>query len=675
MRRSAFILPRFPKAALVIAFAGAFSVVSTGFGPAANAREPKLVEGKTTLYQKVLTRPGAKLAQGVGAPGEQEVDPFTVYYVYERMPVDGGGPTYLEVGNDTKGNVVGFMTEAETIPWRHSMILSFAERVNRDRVVFLKDEASLDAWIKDSQAAKKAAAARQEIDKKQSVPENSPVISIEPKALVDFKTNFYMLPVLSAQRVTLPSGFPARKVHLASVTRSDPAVQQAKPRRRLNLEDLNKYRAGVVFVIDASSSMQPYIDRTRAIMGQVLDQVAEVGLSDRVRFGLVAYRDDPEKVKDIEFLTKTFANPNDTASKEAFVSAIEPLKASRVSTRAFSEDGFAAIDHALKQIDWEAFDGRYLVMITDASSREGKTAYASTNLNSGDVANLIRSKNAALYVFHQKSPVGVDDHAKGEAQYKVISAFPGIAPLYYPVEAGDPEAFSETMGKLATSLIEQVKGGKEAVKAQLLQEARQAEATAKPAQSGPVDVEKSAALVGQAMAMRYLGKVQGSEAPPMFESWTLDRDLEKPSIASLEVRVLVTKNQMSDLQRTLQSTVEALETGQIEPDELFNRLRSAAVAMGRDPSTVGQGDVKNMADTGLMGEYLEGLPYQSKIMRLDEDEWVDKSIEEQEEIINDIYSKIDLYQRLHDDDKLWIALHDGDDPGDFVYPLLIDSLP
>ena len=63
-------------------------------GPAlAQARTPLLIEGKTTLYQSVLTRPGVKIAEGVGAPGTVPVQPFTPLYVYERMPVDGGGPT------------------------------------------------------------------------------------------------------------------------------------------------------------------------------------------------------------------------------------------------------------------------------------------------------------------------------------------------------------------------------------------------------------------------------------------------------------------------------------------------------------------------------------------------------------------------------------------------------
>jgi serine/threonine-protein kinase PpkA len=141
------------------------------------------------------------------------------------------------------------------------------------------------------------------------------------------------------------------------------------------------------------------------------------------------------------------------------------------------------------------------------------------------------------------------------------------------------------------------------------------------------------------------------------------------------VRALLSKNQLSDLQKTLQVTVEALEKGQIDPSDLFNQIRSASVAIGRDPSRVGQGNVKNLEATGLMGEYLDGLPYQSQLMGLTEDDWVRMGVGEQQAIIDGVYSKIQLYQRFHDDARRWIALNEGDDPGDWVYPVPLDVLP
>ena len=351
----------------------------------AQPRTPLLIEGKTTLYQRVLTRPGVKIAEGVGAPGTIAVQPFTPLYVYERMPVDGGGPTYLEVGADSKGRVLGFLKEDETIQWEHSLVLAFAERANRDRTLFFEQQAGLDEWLGSADLLVKADAARRDIDAGK-LPDTSPIISIEPEAYVDFESNFYMLPILEAKSKRLPTGFRVREVKIASVTREEAKPVTEQPlRRRVNPDALNNFRAGVVFVIDASSSMQPYIARTRWVMEDVLKRVEAAGLADRVRFGLVGYRDDPAKVPDIEYLTRTFADPNKIKGADDFKLAVEPLAASKVSTREFAEDGFAGIDAAFKTIDWSGFDARSIILITDASSREGNSKLSTTGLNTAEV--------------------------------------------------------------------------------------------------------------------------------------------------------------------------------------------------------------------------------------------------------------------------------------------------
>ncbi|WP_417513557.1 vWA domain-containing protein [Minwuia sp.] len=638
----------------------------------AQDRRPLLLEGKTALYQKILTRPDASLAEGPGGPGTRALDPFTVLYIYQRHPVDGGGQTYLEVGPDAKGTVSGFLPESATVPWDHALVLAFTDRGNRDRVLFLEDEASLDRWLNDPNLALRAEEARKRADER-TLPEDSPVLSIEPEAYVDFANEFYMLPVLEAKPKRLPGRKRAMGVRIASVTRDDaPKLQLLNTRQ--NLEALGEFRAGVVFVIDASSSMQPYISRTRKVMREVLDKVADAGLKDKVRFGVVGYRDDPAKVKGVGYLTRTFADPNQIESTTDFQTAVEPLSASKVSTRAFSEDAFAAIDHAMGRIDWQGFDARYLVLITDASARDASSPIATLPLTAADMRRDIQGGSKALptamYVLHLKTPVGADDHAKAEAQYTELSRLDSGRSLYYPVPSGDPAAFERKVGSLADALVEQVRQTRDAKDASDI-----ANAPAAPSGDTDDDLRQSAAEVGRAMALAYLGRVSGSKAPPMFEAWASDRDFADPTVPAFSVRLLLSKNQLSDLQRTMQATVTALDAGQIDPGDFFNQLRSAATAMGRDPNQVGQGDVRNLAATGLMGEYLEGLPYQSRIMSLTEDDWIRMSVGEQQSIIDDVNSKIRLYQRFHDDSDRWIALNDGDDAGDRVYPVPLDALP
>jgi len=151
--------------------------------------------------------------------------------------------------------------------------------------------------------------------------------------------------------------------------------------------------------------------------------------------------------------------------------------------------------------------------------------------------------------------------------------------------------------------------------------------------------------------------------------------VKNPDVKAFTTRVLLNKNQLSDLQSTLRRLVEAYEKSQIDPGSFFNQLRSAAVAMGRDPSKLGQGKAKNLEEAGLMGEYLDGLPYQSQLMSIDFDAWTNMGVGGSQAIIDNLKSRIALYQRFHDDVDKWVKLNPAASDGDRVYPVPIDSLP
>jgi hypothetical protein len=161
----------------------------------------------------------------------------------------------------------------------------------------------------------------------------------------------------------------------------------------------------------------------------------------------------------------------------------------------------------------------------------------------------------------------------------------------------------------------------------------------------------------------------------MFEAWAMDRDVRNRELPSFTVRVLLTKNQLSDLQATVRRLAEAYEKTQLDPANFFNQLRSAAVAMGRDPSKLGQGQAKNLEQAGLMAEYLEGLPYQSPVMSMSFDTWANLSVGQSQAMVDNLKSLVVLYTRFHDDVDRWVKLNPNASDGDRVYPVPIDSLP
>ncbi|MOA20087.1 hypothetical protein D3C78_1405070 [compost metagenome] len=186
---------------------------------------------------------------------------------------------------------------------------------------------------------------------------------------------------------------------------------------------------------------------------------------------------------------------------------------------------------------------------------------------------------------------------------------------------------------------------------------------------------EDAALIGHAMQLAYLGKTTGTQAPPVFQAWISDRDLIKQNLPTTDVRVLLTKAQLSDLSDVLKQIVDAANEGMISPSEMFTRLRSVAATMGADPNQLKQGSTTRVADLGVLGEYLEDLPYQSEVLNLDEETWKGLDGLAQEKFIRNLSTKLRHYQRYNADVDRWVALAPGSDSRDNVYPVPLEMMP
>ena len=100
---------------------------------------PLLQEGKKTLYQRVVSHPGAMPLKEArdGAPAAREaLVPFTVLYVYARQG------DWLQVGLDTRAPL-GWLKKDQATDWNQSLTLLFTPRTGRDPVLFFKTEKDL----------------------------------------------------------------------------------------------------------------------------------------------------------------------------------------------------------------------------------------------------------------------------------------------------------------------------------------------------------------------------------------------------------------------------------------------------------------------------------------------------------------------------------------------------
>lgn len=141
------------------------------------------------------------------------------------------------------------------------------------------------------------------------------------------------------------------------------------------------------------------------------------------------------------------------------------------------------------------------------------------------------------------------------------------------------------------------------------------------------------------------------------------------------MRVLLTKSQLSDLSEVVKQIANAANEGLISPANMFSQLRSVAATMGQDPNKLQQKGTVKLSELGLLGEYLEGIPYKSDVLSLDEETWKSYSGIQQEKFIRRLFTKLRYYQRYNADVDRWVSLAEGSDPRDHVYPVPLEALP
>ena len=631
---------------------------------------PLLQPGKKSIYQRVLTTPECQLHETAGDTKGKAVAAFSRFYLYEKADV--AGKTWLKVGPDTRGKISGWLPQACTVDWKMQLTLAFTNPANRDPVLFFKDKKTLEQIVDAEMPAKIVEPIVTTLNNTGKAPG---VVAKEPELAVDQQKNFYLLPIFEAEELYTQAGEPLRVLNVASVSKQTDS-QPAKPSTSSSTDNqtsLKAFSAAVVFVIDSTISMGPYIERTREAVRSITTDVEAAGLGERVKFGLVAYRGNTSATPGLEYVSKLFVDPTTVKSGADFLQKISDLAAAKVSTIGFDEDAYAGLSTALTDIEWNQFGARYIVLITDAGAVTGSDDLSTTKSDAAQIRIAAKERGVAIYVLHLKTPAGRRNHPQAQAQYEDLAFNPVVnKPLYYPVDAGSVDSFGQMVDGLSQSIVQQAKL---AYEGQLSIGSALTAKTTEPADNKVDQIKRDAQLMGYAMQLAYLGEVQGTKAPSVFKAWVADRDLSNPTRATTDVRVLLTKNQLSDLSTSVKTILDAANQSHISPAVMFDQLRSVAATMGRDPNQLNQQQQTQLAELGLLGEYLQDLPYKSDVLNLDEATWTSWSAAQQQQFIRNLSSKLSLYRTFNADLDRWVSLAEGADPGEDVYPVPLEALP
>lgn len=728
-------------------------------------RTPVKLEGKSVLPLRVLAKPFSNIYQDKKEDShivKENLPAFQPFYVYtqptpEDQEMESG---WYEIGSDNRGNVIGWMKQDDVFEWKQTLCLAYTHPLGRKPVLMFDSLGYVRDLAGQPQEGRVAKVEElfAKIDSGDIEPA-FPVKSVEPKRAVDIAQEFYLLPILDYETIEIDNR-EGRLVQLAAVTNAVPDARvksdirsntEYREQASQNIATIDKAVAkdiaiDVVWVIDTTVSMRPFIEKTMEVVQQVSGAIGnDQQVRDAVRFGIWGYRDSAKDIKGIEYTT--FNYTPELQDIDTFAAELTKVQVTEVDSVDYAEDMFSGVADAISQTAWRPDAIRFLVLVGDAPSHEAGHKWNLSGQEENSLRSLADDRKVFVSSLHLKNPKATKYHELAETQLRTLATNPGVdQATYMDAVSTDVEEFGKLSASLSSTLsgtiIDIIKqsgdvAGPPAITPQptanTLTEAAATAADGGPQQAAepvgelaaleespaPPQIETPAAQEQQLAAplnteaggepiaaqapnenitldldaittansqgntlaaqmvkaaiVQWIGGQTDTQAPRDIVAWAIDKDLEEPAIQSMEVRLLINKQQLDSLYSVLKSVLEAGQQGQIGGGDFFDALQATAATTARDPELIKK--AKTMAGTGLIPEFLEGLPYRSQLMDMSNELWASWSVDEQDEFLNDLEANMETYRTIHDSPEGWIQLNPGDEADESVYPLALDMLP
>ncbi|MDR1050273.1 MAG: VWA domain-containing protein [Deltaproteobacteria bacterium] len=806
---------RFLSAALAILTG--FCLVSL-LAPASGAgaqNAPLTVPGKKTIFQRVITHPGAESFNDTSARSGDPLRPFSALYVYEAISIDG--VDWLRVSSNTGGRGTAWVKKSLTSEWNKALVLLVSPPARRRPLMFFKSRDDLLAV--GSEPSVSDALTRLEAEFKrylragEPAPSDFPVVSLEPPYSAGSipYDHFYLMPVFDYDDVTFDS---VKLLQVASVDpgygdgsgpsagprggsglfaelragggsgpprdggtpgpqagpapapppggasgggilsefralRAARAAEEAarggtggqaapvSPEGQLAPENAVAPKVGVAFVIDTSISMGRYIEGSLQFARDFYDDMAKEMLPENTGLAVVAFRNSLDFAPGLEYTSRVVADFVTASDRAAFEDALGGVREAAASSHSFSEDSFAGILTAVNELDWYSYDGRILVLISDAGPLPETDSLRSTDLGPADVGETLKAKNIKFVAVHLKTPAGQANHRQAETAYRALSLAAAGEDYYVdivPTEGG--QAGEVTFGTAARMLMRNITmitlddasddvpalaalddalddapasdgaaaagaptAGKPPIESldylmdQVSEEAEQSRRlragegavvdSSLPASDDPAVLRASRIgnMLGNSIMLEYLGGFNQVRAPSVVRSWIPDKDLslldgeEGLEVPTVEVAVLVSKNQLSTLSGHLRVVLEQADRSlDTQSRDFFQSVIDASAQISTDPNQFVLTPNTKLSELGLLAEFLSDLPYKSQIMGMTESDWYNMSAMEQDAFVRRLRSKLLTYDNYDKDTANW-ANFDEADPGEWLFRVPLSQLP
>ncbi|MER2508079.1 MAG: vWA domain-containing protein [Amaricoccus sp.] len=620
--------------------------------PAAAQQRPMLMEGTETVYQRVLTRPGAPMSVTPDGPATKQYPAFQPLYVFARE--DG----WIEVGPSSAAAPEGWVPADRVVDWRQNIVAAFTNPAGRQRQALFGTEQALRALMEDEAVRETEARLIADADAGHSDPASG-VVAVEPADFVNIRDHLYLMPILDFVEDMHPLNYEdTLLMRVASV----PLEEQAPATTETTTAAGDDFDVGVVFVLDTTKSMGPYIDRTQRALSRIVDDISGTDVGARINFGVVAFRDSVEAVPGLDYRTKQLVDLERRDDQAPVLAAIrEATSVATASSPGFNEDSLAGVEDAVDDSDWglggpDPYDGRFVILVTDAGPNDPRDPLSRSDIGPAEIQRDAEGKGIVVLTLHLETPAGGEaNHAYAATQYRQLSRF-GQNEFYYPIEGGSEDAFEATITHLVTALTDHIRA------------VRGEQTVLSPEETGQEMVN-----LGLAMRLAYLGERHGTEAPDVIEGWVSEKAVEDPMAVAIEPRLLVTKNELATMAELLEAVEGLGESARDEAEaaSFFDQVRGVLARMAQNPDRLINPDANTLS--GAL-EFLQNLPYRSQLLDMDEETWI-VSATRRRPILDGIHQKLVQYRKWLYDASVWTPLYDGAPDGDHVFAMPFDVLP
>ncbi|WP_029134326.1 vWA domain-containing protein [Sedimenticola selenatireducens] len=641
------------------------------------------IETATGLPLQVLPRPFANVyleqQANPDAVAQANVQAFRPLYVFAREGIDLSNPSdpqgWYQVGSNKK-QTTGWIQAKDALEWRQALVVAYTHpggiAEGRKPVLMFKDVESLQAIVDAEDMTGKAAEIYNAIDN--ATPPDT-VVSMEPKRYIDINRQFYILPILDWEQLDI-YGDEVRLLQLAAAvpgqrgadTLDDSGYRdQASTGREVDqgagLADLS---IDVVFVMDTTRSMQPYIDMTRDAVRRMVQTTGD-RLKDKVKFGLVGYRDAVAAVPAVEYTSRNFT-PELVDANSLIEVLTNEARATPAGSLDYAEEVFSGVDMALRS-QWRPGALRFIVLVGDASSHPRGHPQNTTGKDETDLRRELDDAGVHLISLHLQDERAAEDHDRAATQFGHLAQVRGSDGQQALVQVN---AFKEGDFQAA---VDSVVGGVVSRFEQSLAMRSLPPPPPMPEYGADLDVATQGQMamdkVWEAALIEYLGK--GARPPKDIVAWVMDRDLLNPADTALEVRVLVTREQLSSLVQALDRVLKAFDQAKISQGQFFEALQSVSGQTLKRPEDLGR--AQSLAETGLLPAFIQSLPYRSDILSLSNEMFASLTAEQRVQLEWGLKAKLAQYLAINSQVDAWHRLNESDPASELVHPLHIDYLP